>query len=482
MDDDRDFPEKLHDHLTQANWPDLRLQGNKLSTTHEGEEVVIVDEIRNQYMVRFIGYNSDNGTYELFGGVSTVSFDTTAEIQDFIYFGGLRSRQAYGLNRSSLVKAILQLKDGKYGGCEHVNVSESHTRLSYSNTTHILKVPAQRYSEVLATASQIQRQAKSYQKSIERHLINEANHKYLGVETQRTTNIAKGEFAFLVHRFNLETKNKKADFVKYLDEADVNSIQNLTMSMIEEEVFSLDYLRKLDSYFLKEKLDDIVTLGRAIIDLKSTDLTTEKARLVIQRLFKDEATIPDIRQLENLWQKYFEKYLLYIIFTYKQIFSKVTLDLEGDKKEPDFLGINHYNGIDAIEIKTHLKPALVKDRSHDNFAFSSELSKAIIQTTNYIDAIKERAFRDPEDINKLTSETEEENLYRPRGIIIISSKDRLVKNQSRLSQGDKNKITRDFTKLRNSLGSIEILTFDEVLNIADNYSTKIAPKATEQNE
>jgi hypothetical protein len=227
---------------------------------------------------------------------------------------------------------------------------------------------------------------------------------------------------------------------------------------------------------LKEKLEHIVRLGRKIIGLGSTNLKTEKAISVIKELYRDEVKIPKIGQMETLWQKYFEKYLLYIIFTYKQIYSKVELNLVGDKKYPDFLGVNHYNGVDVIEIKTHLKPALVRDSSHDNFAFSSDLSKAIIQTTNYIDAIKERAFANTSDETKLVQDTEQENLYRPRGIIIISSKERLVKSQSRY---EAQKIERDFTKLRNSLGEIEIITFDEVLDIAENYAKKIANKRTE---
>ncbi len=479
MEDDINFIQKLYNHLTLAEWPNLQLRDEKILTRVESEDFLIAEKGRDQYFVNLIGYNSSSGAFEPYTGLSKISFDHNENSENFIYLGGVRSRQAYGLNRSGLIKAILQVKEGKHEGCIHINISSQHSRLSFSNTHKVLKVPTMKYYDILSRANDISKKTQSYAKSIERHLVNQATSDYLGVSIQKVTNLSKGEFAFLTYRLNLETKNKKADFLKYLDSADVQSLQSLTMSMIEHEVFDLDYLHKLDAYFLKEKLEDIVSLGKSIISLKSTDLTTSKAKSVILKLFKDEHTIPQVKQLETLWQKYFEKYLLYLIFTYRQIYSKIPLRLEGDEKQPDFLGINHYNGVDAIEIKTHLKPALVRDGSHDNFAFSSELSKAIIQTTNYIDAIKERAFVNDADLQKLVAETEKENLYRPRGIIIISSRDRLVKNQVKWNQ---DKVVRDFTKLRNSLGGIEILTFDEVLEIASNYASKIANKVDAPNQ
>ena len=115
------------------------------------------------------------------------------------------------------------------------------------------------------------------------------------------------------------------------------------------------------------------------------------------------------------------------------------------------------------------------DSSHENFYFSSEMSKAIVQTTNYMDAIVQARFQNTEDQAKITQFTDEENLYHPRGIIVISS-------QSKLSTktGEDEKLKRDLTKLRNSLYNIEILTFDEIINIADEYIKNILPEVTNE--
>jgi hypothetical protein len=88
-----------------------------------------------------------------------------------------------------------------------------------------------------------------------------------------------------------------------------------------------------------------------------------------------------------------------------------------------------------------------------------------------MDAIVQKRFENNSDENKITNMTEEENLYHPRGIIIISSEHKLTK--SKLNKVKEKSLKRDFTKLRNSLHNIEILTFSEILQIADDYVKNI---------
>jgi len=127
-----------------------------------------------------------------------------------------------------------------------------------------------------------------------------------------------------------------------------------------------------------------------------------------------------------------------------------------------------------IEIKTHLKNVLVWDNSHKNFAFSSELSKAIIQTINYMDALSDNKIKKTKDKKDLLAYLNiDENLYRPRGIIIISSKDKICRSQNRLTSDQKTRLNKDFTKLRNSIHNIQIFTFDEILSITERYVENI---------
>jgi hypothetical protein len=318
----------------------------------------------------------------------------------------------------------------------------------------------------LDDAEIVNRQSNSYKDSVQRYLINDFSRKHLKKEIQKKTTSKAGEFDFLVHRFNIETKKNKKDCLGYVNDLDVKSLQELVSLFIKLDLFNNEFIIRLDNYFIRKKLSKIISLGKDILKLKKDDLTTELGKCLIKRI---DPTDKKIKQLETVWQKYFEQYLLYLIFTYKEIYPKIKLNSDAEKKYPDFIGVNHYNGVDIIEIKTHLTPALVWDNSHKNYAFSSELSKAIIQIMNYMDAIKARLFKEPADERKITETTNEENLYRPRGIIIISSKSKLVKGIKR----DEKKMERDFTKLRGSLHDIEIITFDEIIDMAEYYKNRI---------
>ncbi len=323
--------------------------------------------------------------------------------------------------------------------------------------------------EIIQTYNTIYDDAKVYQGKFVSYKSREYQRAYFGIEKEKKTLSNKGEFTFLVDRFNLPTKRKKSDFQKYLNENDLISLQDLSLKLIQKEVFGSDFLIKLNDYFIKARLEDIIKLGREILSLKSTDLKTQKARKVIKKVESDGRKI---KQLESVWQKYFENYLSFLIFAYREIYPKIELNVSIKKKYPDFIGINHYGGVDVIEIKTHLKKALSKDPSHDNYAFSSEMSKALIQTINYMDALIQEKIKKKSMKADLKGKILEGNIYRPEGLIVISSYDNLV---SGIKQTDREfeKVKRDFTKLRNGLNNIRIITFDELLNMAENYKDNI---------
>lgn len=311
--------------------------------------------------------------------------------------------------------------------------------------------------------------AKGYSEKYLNYKESEFQRNYFGIEKERKTLTSKGEFTFLIDRFNLPTKRDKADFEKYLNENDKLSLQEINLKLIQNEIFGSDYLTKLNDYFIKIRLEDIIKLGREIIKLKSTNLKTLGAKKIVSKITSDARTI---KQLESVWQKYFENYLSFLIFSYQQLYPKIELNVDLKKKYPDFIGINHFGGVDIIEIKTHLKYAVTKDSSHDNYAFSSEMSKAIIQTINYMDALIQEKIKKKTQREDIKGKILEGNIYRPRGIIIISSYDYLAKGV-KVGSKEYNNVQRDFTKLRHGLHNIQILTFDELLNMAENYKNNI---------
>ncbi|MDP2691085.1 MAG: DUF4263 domain-containing protein [bacterium] len=385
---------------------------------------------------------------------------------DFIKYWSNEERNSFGYNFSKehwIFKKIFE-------GIDIVKISANYKTELQKRAKNLLIQP-EKFKEVQAEITKIDKRAKSSKTSLLNFLINQTKFTFLNKRTQKTTSITKGEFDFLINRLNLNTKKKKKDFQQYLNPDDITSLGSLFEEMIKKEVFDEEYLRKLDDYFIKEKLEDIIQAGKEILALKSSNVKTKQAKKLIKLHFSE-----NIGQLETVWQKYFEKYLLYLFFSYKKIIPKVELkDLENlDKKYPDFVGVNHYDGVDIIEIKTHLKNVLVWDNSHDNFAFSSEMSKAIIQSINYMDAITDEKFKKTKDKKDLLSYLNiDQNLYRPRGIIIISSYGKICKNQNILSEDQKKRLKKDFTKLRNSIHNIQIFTFDEILNMAERYVENI---------
>lgn len=387
-------------------------------------------------------------------------------ILDFINYWANEEKNNFGYNFSKehwIFKKIFE-------GVESVKISANYkTEIQKRGAT--LLIQPEKFKEVQKEINSVNKRASSSKTSLLNFLVNQSKFNFLNKRTQRTTSITKGDFEFLINRLNLTTKKNKKDFQTHLSSDDLGSLGILFDEMIKKEVFDEEYLRKLDDYFIKEKLEDIIKIGRKILHLKVESVKTQEAKKLIKKVFNEE-----IGQLETVWQKYFEKYLLYLFFSYKKIIPKVELkDLENiDKQYPDFIGVNHYDGVDIIEIKTHLKNVLVWDKSHKNFAFSPEMSKAIIQTINYMDAIADKSFKKTKKGKELLQYLNiEENLHRPKGVIIISSDKRTCKNQNKLTQDQQARLKKDFTKLRNSIHNIQIFTFDEILSIAERYVENI---------
>lgn len=450
----------MYDALNGAGWPDLDIQeGEGVLAIPQGNILVTLDN--GDLELTFFQRIGDPPEYEERAALSKVIFPGTINPSRCLYF---KRNGNYSLNYEGVFRKVIDPRSRGFSTIRITASDQPYRRL----TNNRLTISKKTFEESVADARLARNKSKQASSTFENYLTNIAAAKYSNDTRSITTSIEKGEFALNVNRLNLTTKKTKQDFLNRLSEDDISAIEALSEKLIRTGAFTDQFLSRLNDYFIKEKLKDIIELGRKILALGKTDLSTEAARNVL-----GELGIQNAGQLESVWQSYFEKYLLYLVFSYKRIFPKVELqNIDGDKKYPDFVGINHYNGVDVIEIKTHLKNAVVWDSSHENFYFSSELSKAIIQTTNYMDAIRSVKFQSDRDKRKVTEYTDEENLHYPRGIIIISSARKLSTRNLGSEQ-----LNRDFTTLRNSVTNIQILTFDEILDIADQYLTNIVDEA-----
>lgn len=416
--------------------------------------------------IKFFDFNEKTQTIEEKTKYIELFIHQDLEPAEFINHWANENNNSYGYNLLKDYSIFRKI----FNDINIVRISDTYSK-DLKIQTNIMFLKVNKFKEILKIIKDISQKVSASKRSLENFLVNRARFDFLGRKTKRTTTITKGDFEFLIHRLNLTTKQTKEEFHKYLNGSDISSLGELFDIMIRKEVFDDDYLRKLDDYFIKEKLEDIIAIGGQILNLKVESVETKEAKKLINKIFWEE-----IWQLESVWQKYFEKYLLYLFFSYKKIVPKVEFKkLDNlEKKYPDFIGVNHYDWIDVIEIKTHLKNILVWDSSHKNFAFSPEMSKAIIQTINYMDVVTDKDFKKTKDRKDLLEYLNiKENLSRPRGIIIISSKSKICKNT--LTEEQKNQLNKDFTKLRNSIHNIQIFTFDEILDIAKRYVENIKP-------
>lgn len=449
------------DYLKESFDLNFIINDDNSKVLHEDTNTRIIEKDGNKIVFYLLSFNQEEDLF--FNRYKTLKRVSIPNDYDFKKMFGSK----YRINFYSIISRLLNF-DGNL--TEEIKIVNYKNRLKIDN--QLIEIGTDKLEAIYKTVKEINDKGNSSKNSLIGYLINFHTSNFNGIPKKNTTFYNSGDFAFQTLRLNIENKSTKKDFYKYLNENDIKSLQKLTEKLIKLEVFEEDFIKGLDNYFIKQKLQEIISLGREILELKSDEIKTITAQKVSKKLSPDK----EIKQLESFWQVYFQKYLLHLIFSYRELYPKIKFTVDSEKKYPDFIGINHYWGVDIIEIKHHLLPVLRYDKSHKNYAFSSDLSKAIIQSMNYMDALMQEKMSQKyktELFDELDNSVLNKNIHRPTAIIIISSKERLVKSNKPISSEEFEKINRDFTKLRNSLNNIKILTFDEILDMADNYQSNI---------
>jgi hypothetical protein len=186
-------------------------------------------------------------------------------------------------------------------------------------------------------------------------------------------------------------------------------------------------------------------------------------------LLKAEAQIQSLKELvtdiekalsenkgENWWQTYIKSKILIIQQGYIKAIDKINVTVVGTKF-PDFSLLTHDSYLDILEIKKPGTSLLKKDESRDNYYWDTEISKAIIQVENYIEAVSRQAAEI--SVQLRTKHKIDIQVVRPRGIIVAGNSNAFTE------QKEKN----DFRLLSHSLKNITILTYDELLTRLRNY-------------
>lgn len=159
---------------------------------------------------------------------------------------------------------------------------------------------------------------------------------------------------------------------------------------------------------------------------------------------------------ESWWQSYIKANILLMQQGYIKAFDKLNVSL-GGTKYPDFALITHDQYLDVLEIKRPRTLLLRQDPGRGNYYWAPEVSKALIQTENYLAFVEGQAaelrsyFLDQHRLDVKT--------VRPRGIVLAGD----ARDFTAQKQRD------DFRLLCQGLKNVTILTYDELLVRLTNY-------------
>lgn len=171
--------------------------------------------------------------------------------------------------------------------------------------------------------------------------------------------------------------------------------------------------------------------------------------LYLEKLISDFDNRTKKKYGESNWQDYFRKYILLFQDGYIQRLEKINIGV--DIRFPDFCVITTDDYLDVIEIKIPSTRLLLQDKSHKNYYWSTEISKAISQTEKYLDSITKNA----DQIRRVLADKLGINLriIKPRGIIIAGTTSEFEKNKEKAD---------DFRLLNEGLKNITVIPYDEM--------------------
>lgn len=159
---------------------------------------------------------------------------------------------------------------------------------------------------------------------------------------------------------------------------------------------------------------------------------------------------------ESWWQDYIKANILLMQQGYIKALEKLNVAI-GDTKFPDFCLVTHDNYLDILEIKKPDTPLLKHDSGRGNYYWDSEMSRAVIQTENYIEQVMSKSA----DVRSYLLDKQSINVkaVRPRGIILAGT------TQAFTVQKQKD----DFRLLSHGIKNISVVTYDELLTRLNNY-------------
>ncbi len=245
-----------------------------------------------------------------------------------------------------------------------------------------------------------------------------------------------------------------------LSKGDRTFIKNFMDEQIKDGAYQLTIKETLPLY--KESIREIIKVGTELLELTGNKT---KLKSFSKKVFGEER-----KSLESCWQLYFDRYLRMLLMNYKEFYSQIVFKkMDGYEKEtrPDFLAVDIYNNIDIIEIKTHRTILFRKEKGRDSYYPSHDLNKSIFQLNKYMDLRLGNIDTTNIENEYTKALIENDKIYRPRGILIISSRDHITSENA--DDELTARLEKEIKKLKTTYNNIDIILFDELLQNLRNY-------------
>jgi hypothetical protein len=180
---------------------------------------------------------------------------------------------------------------------------------------------------------------------------------------------------------------------------------------------------------------------------------------VLQPLAKDLAKRIHGDRSESTWQDYLKTNILLIQQGYIELITKANIGVMVSSF-PDFLLVTYDGYLDILEIKTPFTSLLQHDKAHNNYYWTADVSKAIAQVENYLQAVSELG-------DKVRNTAKDKygidlRVIKPRGIIFAGNSSQFANDKA---------IQDDFRLLNQGLKNITVVPYDELLTRLQNYIT-----------
>jgi hypothetical protein len=204
-----------------------------------------------------------------------------------------------------------------------------------------------------------------------------------------------------------------------------------------------------------------------VLEKLQTDLVIQGRKKTLDQVIKKfEKHLKDNNFDEKKWQKFLHEEVFFFLSNYIESIREANVNFgktdQGEKK-PDFVWIDIYGFLDVFEIKTPQTDILAKrvDKSHNNYYFSSDASRAIAQIEKYVLFLEKNVENFENYISKKTKIPF--SVLKPKAFLIIGTSKEINNNPEK---------KKDFRLLRRLFKNIEFITFDEMLDNLKNLASK----------